>query len=107
MGRFAGPAAAVALGMWAAPSFAQLNAEDFVDVNIRGIGEVLARSLDVNLQEFIDLGSVRVPIALAATVCDVQMEVLAASIVGSPARCDSTSTTAALTEIVWNLLPRK
>lgn len=101
-------AAALAATMAAAPALAQnanVNANNLVNVNISNVANDLARDLKVNVQDLIDIGSVQVPVGVAANVCNVAANVLAQQ-KNSPqgAACDATTTSQALNQIVQRQL---
>jgi hypothetical protein len=98
--------AALASVLFAGASFAQtnanpsVNANNLVSVNISNVAQNIANDLDVDVQDVINIGSVEVPIGVAATVCNVQANVLSADNKADGAECEAQSTSQALTQIV-------
>lgn len=89
----------------AGPAFAQnVNANNLVNVNVSNVANNLAQNLSVNVQDVIDLGSVQVPIGIAANVCGVAANVLASQNQGGTAECTATTSSEALTQIVGRQL---
>jgi hypothetical protein len=99
-------AAAMTLGTtsMAMPASAQLVGGGLVVVNISNVANNLARDLDVNVQDLIDIGSVQVPIGVAANVCNISAAVLASQRNAGEAACNAETTNRALTQIVQRQL---
>ena len=94
---------AIAVAMATAPAFAQQSGDGLVVVNISNVANNIARDLDVNVSEI--PVTVQVPVSVAASVCNVSVNVLSGpSVGGVTPSCDAKSTNAALNEIVQNLL---
>lgn len=83
-----------------APAAAQVVGGGLVVVNISNVANNLARNLSVDTQDVIDIGSVQVPIGIAANVCGIDANVLAADAKDGDVSCTATSTNRALTQIV-------
>lgn len=77
-----------------------VNANNLVSVNISNVAQNIANDLDVDVQDVIDVGAVQVPIGVAATVCNVQANVLASDNKGDGAACDAETSSEALSQIV-------
>lgn len=98
--------AAVASVLFAGAAFAQananpnVNANNLVSVNISNVAQNIANDLDVDVQDVIDIGSVQVPVGIAAAVCNVQANVLAGDNKADGAECNAESTSQGLTQIV-------
>lgn len=88
------------LALSAAPLAAQVNANNLVNVNLSNndIANDIARDLDVNVSQI--PVTVQVPVGIAATVCDVQANVLADAKNSGGAACDATSSSQALNKAV-------
>ena len=94
---------AVALAMFTAPAFAQQSGDGLVVVNISNVANNIARDLDVNVSNI--PVTVQVPVSVAASVCNVSVNVLSGpSVGGVTPSCNATSTNAALNDIVQRLL---
>lgn len=69
-------------------------------MNISNVAQNIANDLDVDVQDVIDIGAVQVPVGVAATVCNVQANVLSADNKSDGAECEAQSISQALTQIV-------
>jgi hypothetical protein len=81
-----------------------VNANNLVSVNISNVAQNIANDLDVNVQDVINIGAVQAPIGVAATVCNVQANVLASDNRGDGAACDAQNSSQALNQIVQRSL---
>lgn len=88
----------------ASPASAQVVGGGLVVVNISNVANNLAQNLSVDVQDVIDIGSVQVPIGIAANVCGIDANVLAADAKDGAVSCDATTTNRALTQIVQRQL---
>lgn len=94
--------AALGLAVLAVPAVAQnVSANNLITVQLADVANNLAQNLSVDVQDVIDLGSVQVPVGIAANVCGIDANVLATGTDDAPAGdCTATSTSDALTRIV-------
>lgn len=101
-------ALAAAATLVAAPASAQIVGGGLITVNISNndIANDIANDLDITLQDVLDIGSVQVPIGIAAAVCGVNANVLAAQRNAGDNDCDATTNNAALTRIVQRQINR-
>jgi hypothetical protein len=84
------------------PATAQLVGGGLVVVNISNVANNIARDLDVNVSQI--PVTVQAPISVAAAVCGLDVNVLAAQRQEGQRRCDATSNNAALNRIVQSQL---
>jgi hypothetical protein len=99
------PFAAAAL-IAVSPAAAQQSGGGLVVVNISDVANNIARDLDVNVSNI--PVTVQVPVSVAAAVCNVAVNVLAAQGAGGATReCTATSNNAALNRIVQRQLTRQ
>ena len=82
----------------ATPAAAQLVGGGLVVVNVSNVANNLARNLSVDVSNI--PVTVQVPIGVAATVCDVNANVLAKQMKDGGAKCDAQNTSTALNQIV-------
>lgn len=94
--------ALAACALVATSASAQLVGGGLVVVNVSNVANNLARDLDVNVSNI--PVTVQVPIGIAATVCDVSANVLAAQRKAGGATCTAESTSTALNQIVQRQL---
>ena len=95
-------AAALALGA-TVPASAQLVGGGLVVVNISNVANDIARDLDVNVSNI--PVTVQVPVAVAATVCNVDVNVLSRQgPLGQNPECTAQATNDALNQLVQGLL---
>jgi peptide deformylase len=99
-------AAALAVGTASVgvPATAQVVGGGLVVVNISNVANNLAQNLSVDVQDVIDIGSVQVPIGIAANVCGIDANVLAADAKDGAVTCNAETTNRALTQIVQRQL---
>lgn len=90
--------ALAACALVATSASAQLVGGGLVVVNVSNVANNLARDLDVNVSNI--PVTVEVPIGIAATVCDVSANVLAAQRKTGGATCTAENSSTALTQIV-------
>lgn len=96
--------ASAAIALSAAPAFAQNNGLVVVDLSNADVLNNLAQNLKVNVSDISALNNVSIPIGLAAAVCDVNANVLAAQKkTGSPT-CTAKNNTSALQKAVQKKL---
>jgi len=94
---------AIAVAMAVTPAFAQQSGDGLVTVNISNVANNIARDLDVNVSNI--PVTVQVPVSVAASVCNVSVNVLSGpSVGGITPSCNATSTNDALNDIVQGLL---
>lgn len=92
---------ALGLSVMAIPAVAQnVSANNLISVQLSDVANNLAQNLSVDVQDVIDIGSVQVPIGIAANVCNIAANVLATGTNQTPGECTATSTSDALTRIV-------
>lgn len=92
------PALAAATLFATAPAIAQQSGDGLVVVNISNVANNIARDLDVNVSNI--PVTVQVPIGIAANVCDVNANILAAQRREGTATCTAQNTSTALNQIV-------
>jgi hypothetical protein len=96
--------ASVALSLTAAPALAQNSGLVVVDLSNADVLNNLAQNLKVNVSDISALNNVSIPIGLAAAVCDVNANVLAAQKkTGSPT-CTAKNNSSALQTAVQKKL---
>lgn len=100
-------AAALALGTATitAPATAQLVGGGLVVVNVSNVANNIARDLDVNVSNI--PVTVQVPVGVAATVCDVNANVLAQQRKDGTAECTAKNTSTALNQIVQRQMTKQ
>lgn len=92
--------ASAAIALSAAPAFAQNNGLVVVDLSNADVANDIARNLKVNVSDITALANVSIPIGLAANVCDVNANILAAQKkTGSPT-CTAKNNSSALQKAV-------
>ena len=93
-------AAAFAAATVGAPAMAQQQS-GLVNVNITDVAVDIADVLDVNVQDVLNIGSVQVPIGIAANVCpNIGANVLAQAAQRGDATCEATNSSTALAKVV-------
>ena len=96
--------ASAALSLTAAPALAQNSGLVVVDLSNANVLNNLAQNLKVNVSDISALNNVSIPIGLAAAVCDVNANVLAAQKkTGSPT-CTAKNNSSALQTAVQKKL---
>ena len=96
--------ASASLALSAAPAFAQNAGLVVVDLSNADVLNNLAQNLKVNVSDISALNNVSIPIGLAATVCDVSANVLAAQKKTGGSTCTAKNNTAALQKAVQTKL---
>lgn len=95
---------ALALATMALPA-AAAQQEGLVNVNVSNVANDLAKNLSVDVNQI--PVTVQVPVGVAANVCNIDANVLAAAKKGSnDANCDATSTSTALSQVVQKQLKK-
>lgn len=74
------------------------NANNLVNVNVSNVANEIAKNLKVEVSKI--PATVQVPVGVAATVCDVQANVLAHERKNGTAQCTAKSTSQALNQLV-------
>lgn len=92
--------ASIALAIGAAPAIAQNSGLVVVDLSNADVANDLARNLKVNVSDITALANVAIPIGLAANVCDVNANVLAAQKKTDSPTCTAKNNSAALQKAV-------
>lgn len=95
---------AAAVSLAAVPASGQIVGGGLIVVNISNVANNIAQDLDVNVQDVIDIGSVNVPIGIAAAVCGINANVLAQQRNQGDNDCDATTTNRNLNRIVQRQL---
>src|SRR6187397_2346871 len=94
---------AIAVAMAVTPAFAQQSGGGLVTVNISNVANDIARDLDVNVSNI--PVTVQVPVAVAATVCNVDVNVLSRQgPAGQTPQCTAKATNDALNQLVQGQL---
>jgi hypothetical protein len=96
--------ASAALSLTAAPALAQNSGLVVVDLTNADVLNNLAQNLKVNVSDISALNNVSVPIGLAAAICDVNANVLAAQKKTGEPTCTAKNSTAALQKAVQTKL---
>ncbi|MCL6684666.1 hypothetical protein [Sphingomonas alba] len=97
--------ASASLALSAAPAFAgNNNGLVVVDLTNADVLNNLAQNLKVNVSDISALNNVSVPIGLAAAICDVNANVLAAQKKTGTSRCTAKNNTSALQTAVQKKL---
>lgn len=96
--------ASAALSLTAAPALAQNSGLVVVDLSNADVLNNLAQNLKVNVSDISALNNVSIPIGLAAAVCDVNANVLAAQKKTGRPTCEAKNNTAALQTAVQKKL---
>jgi len=97
-------AAAAALSLSATPVLAQNSGLVVVDLTNADVLNNLAQNLKVNVSDISALNNVSIPIGLAAAVCDVNANVLAAQKKTGTPTCTAKNSTSALQKAVQTKL---
>ena len=97
-------AAAAALSISATPALAQNSGLVVVDLTNADVLNNLAQNLKVNVSDISALNNVSIPIGLAAAVCDVNANVLAAQKKTGTPTCEAKNSTSALQKAVQTKL---
>ena len=97
-------AAAAALSFSATPVLAQNSGLVVVDLTNADVLNNLAQNLKVNVSDISALNNVSIPIGLAAAVCDVNANVLAAQKKTGTPTCTAKNSTSALQKAVQTKL---
>lgn len=84
--------------LFALASFAQVNANNLVNVNVSNIKADIAKNINVDVSQI--PVTVQVPVGVAANVCDVSANVLAEQAKNGGAQCDAKNTSTALDQTV-------
>lgn len=99
-------ALALAASLGAAPAIAQNTNVDvgggqgLVVVDIGTVAQDIANDLNVEVSDVIDIGSVQLPINVAATVCNIDVNAIASSNDRGSKSCTATATSEALNQAV-------
>ena len=96
--------ASAALALSATPAIAQNSGLVVVDLSNADVLNNLAQNLKVNVSDISALNNVSVPIGLAAAVCDVNANVLAAQKKGGSPTCTAKNSSSALQNAVQKKL---
>ena len=97
--------ASVALALSSAPAIAQQNnGLVVVDLSNADVLNNLAQNLKVNVSDISALNNVSVPIGLAAAICGVNANILAAQKKTGGSKCTATNSTSALQSAVQKKL---
>ena len=96
--------ASAALSLTAAPALAQNSGLVVVDLSNADVLNNLAQNLKVNVSDISALNNVSIPIGLAAAVCDVNANVLAAQKKTSGPTCTAKNNSSALQTAVQKKL---
>ena len=100
------PLAAAAAMIAAAPAVAQQTGGGLVVVNVSNVANNIARDLDINVSNV--PVTVQVPVAVAAAVCNVDVNVLARQGRGGETReCTAESTSDALNKVVQRQMTKQ
>jgi hypothetical protein len=97
-------AAAAALSLSATPVLAQNSGLVVVDLTNADVLNNLAQNLKVNVSDISALNNVSIPIGLAAAMCDVNANVLAAQKKTGTPTCTAKNSTSALQKAVQTKL---
>lgn len=93
------------LALVAAFAFAQVNANNLVNVNVSNVANQIAKNLSVNVSQI--PVTVQAPIDVAAQVCSVAVNVLTQQAAQGNATCTAQQTSSALNNIVQQQIQQK
>src|SRR5207237_6754670 len=83
-------------------SFAQVAANNLINVNVSNVKTEIAKNINVNVSQI--PVTVQAPITVAASVCGVGVDVLSPQAQQGAAKCDAKTTNDALNQIVQTQL---
>ncbi len=95
---------AAGAALMSAPAVAQQQS-GLVNVNIADVAVDIADVLDVNVQDVLNIGSIQVPVGIAANVCpNIGANVLAQAAQRGEANCTASNSSTALAKVVQRKL---